>query len=256
MLRAVSTFTFATLMAACVASPDDRAQALNSNATATAPTITFAADWTQTTSAPLVAGGSATIAYDLSRASTACEGESNNMDVWGESGFALFDDGTETSFSVSNLVGGVTTPTDATIAVPAAAASVQLWFETNNIWGCAAYDSDTVDFGADWSFTQTGPVHAGDQVVVHYDPDRLNQCYALSNEQPAWNITLYWQVDGGAITDVAADVPDGADLAPADPIISVPPGHDLAMWFEATSIYGCQAWDSDYGSNYHVAIAP
>jgi hypothetical protein len=235
------------------------------------PTITFAADYTQTTTGPLVAGGSATVHYDLGRVTT-CEAQSNNMAVWGETGYALFDDGTETSFPVSQLLGGSAIGVDYDLALPAAATSVQLWFETTNEWGCVAYDSNygqnyafaldrsglgaTLDFGADWTFTQTGPVHAGDQVVVHYDPDRLNQCYALSNEQVAWSIALYWQVDGGAVTQLAADVPDGADLAPADPIITVPSGSDLAMWFAATSVYGCEAWDSDFGANYRVAIAP
>ncbi len=70
----------------------------------------------------------------------------------------------------------------------------------------------------------------------------------------AWGITLHWQVDGGAVHDVSAARADGSFLAPADPVITMPHGHDLALWFEATSVYGCHAYDSDSGANYHVAI--
>jgi hypothetical protein len=271
MLRPLIVLAFATSVAACVADPasSTRVAVRGGSAADATPTITFAADFTQAASGPLVAGGSATVHYDLARV-TICEAQSNNMAVWGETGFALFDDGTQTSFPVTLLESGSAVGVDATIALPASASSVQLWFETTNEWGCVAYDSNygqnytfaldraglgaTLDFGADWTFTQTAPVHAGDQVIIHYDPDRLNQCYALSNEQPAWSITAYWQVDGGTVNQVVADVPDGADLAPADPVMSVPSGHDLALWFDATSVYGCSAWDSAYGQNYHVAI--
>jgi hypothetical protein len=65
---------------------------------------------------------------------------------------------------------------------------------------------------------------------------------------------MYWQVDGGAVQSALASRIDGDELVAADPLVTVPPGADLAMWFEATSAYGCDAWDSAYGANYHFAI--
>jgi hypothetical protein len=67
-------------------------------------------------------------------------------------------------------------------------------------------------------------------------------------------VTAHWQVDGGAVHDVLATRADTDFLVAADPQIAMPNGHDLAMWFEATSVWGCHAWDSAYGANYHFAI--
>jgi hypothetical protein len=269
-MRIIAIFTLANALAACAVDPTgSSAEATSGKADGEEPTITFAADYTQTTSGTLLAGSPVTVHYDLARI-TDCRAQSNNSDVWGVTGYALFDDGTQAAFAVSNLVGGQAVPVDAELALPAAASSVQLWFVVTNEWGCIGYDSNyganytfsidrhglgaTLAFGQDWSFTQSGPVHAGDRIVIHYAPQRLQQCQAEQNEVPAWGITAHWQVDGGDVHDVMAATPNGTFLAPADPIVTVPRGHDLALWFEATSIYGCHAWDSDYGANYHVTI--
>jgi hypothetical protein len=258
------------LVAACAADPSTSGNtAGEGKADGTEPTIAFNGDFSQTVTGHLLAGSPVRVQYSLDRV-TACKGESNNSDVWGASGFAAFDSGEQTSFEVSRLASGHTVPVDAEVQLPASATSVSFWFTSNNEWGCIAYDSNygnnytfsidrhglgaVLDFGGDWSFSQSAPVHAGDQIVVHYSPDRLSQCYALSNEMAAWGITAHWQVDGGAVHDVMAARPDGSQLVSADPVISVPRGHDLALWFEATSAYGCHAWDSAYGANYHVTI--
>ena len=71
---------------------------------------------------------------------------------------------------------------------------------------------------------------------------------------PAWAVTAHWQVDDGAVHDVPATRPETDFLVAADPQITIPNGHDLALWFEATSVWRCHAWDSAYGANYHFAI--
>ncbi len=268
MLRLASLSSL--LVAACAADPHTAGStAGEGKADGTEPTIAFAGDFTQTVTGALLAGSPVRVQYSLDRV-TACKAESNNSDVWGATGYAVFDTGEQTSFSVSRLDTGHTVPVDAEVQLPAAATSVAFWFTSTNEWGCIAYDSNyganygfsidrhglgaVLDFGGDWSFSQSGPVHAGDQIVVHYTPDRLSQCYALSNEMAAWGIPAHWQVDGGTVNDVMAARPDGSQLVAADPVITVPRGHDLALWFEATSIYGCHAWDSAYGANYHVTI--
>ena len=271
MLRDALMFSFATVLAACATDATSAANEAEGGGKAdgSEPTISFQADYTQSASGTLLAGSTARVHYDLDRLQT-CRGESNNSDVWGVTGYALFDDGTQTQFALSNLVGGKATPVDAELELPASASGVQLWFSISNEWGCIAYDSSygsnygfaidrhglgaTLDFAADGSFTQSGAIHAGDQIVVHYSPDRLKQCQAQSNEMAAWGIAMHWQVDGGAVHDAYAARANGSYLAPADPVIAVPSGHDLALWFEATSIYGCHAWDSSYGANYHATI--
>jgi uncharacterized protein YraI len=271
MLRSLATFTFVTALAACAVDASDGSTtgAEGGKADGSEPTITFKADYTQKASGTLVAGSSVRVRYALDRLQD-CRGTSGGSDQWGVSGYAKFDDGTETTFGLSNLVGGKTTAVDAELQIPAGASSVDLWFSINNRWGCSSYDSDygnnysfaidrhglgaTLDFPGDGSFSPSGAVHAGDKVTVHYAPQRLQECQAETNGNAAWGITLHWQVDGGTVHDAYAARADGTSLTPADPVITVPRGGDLAMWFEATSIYGCHAYDSDSGANYHVAI--
>jgi hypothetical protein len=67
-------------------------------------------------------------------------------------------------------------------------------------------------------------------------------------------VTAHWQVDGGAVHDVSVTRAESDVLVAGDPEIVPPHGHDLALWFEATSIWGCHAWDSADGANYHFTI--
>ena len=164
------------------------------------------------------------VTYDLLPRLQTCRGESNGFQVWGVTEFAQFDGGTTVNFPLSELSREDVVPVDGELALPASATHVALWFQQTNEWGCSAYDSDyganhgfalepsgaqaVIDFTSDVSAapTETGALAAGDEVVVHYDPDRLAQCYALSNEQPAWGVTLYWQIDGGAVSSTPASI--------------------------------------------------
>jgi hypothetical protein len=65
---------------------------------------------------------------------------------------------------------------------------------------------------------------------------------------------MFGQVDGGAVQTTPASLVEGDALVSADPTITIPQGAALAMWFEATSSYGCVAWDSQYGANYQFTI--
>jgi hypothetical protein len=228
-------------------------------------------DFSTTQSGPLIAGGNVTVEYDLARIST-CQATSNGFAVWGVTGYAQFDDGTIVTLTLSQLQGANVIPVAATLALPASATSVALWFAESNEWGCIAYDSNysqnytfalqpsgaaaVIDFPTSLSQapTQSAAIAAGDQVVVHYEPDRLSQCYALSNEAPAWSVTMFWQVDAGAVQSTPASLVEGDALVAADPTITIPQGSALALWFEATSSYGCVAWDSQYGANYQFTI--
>ncbi|HEY3806919.1 MAG TPA: DUF6209 family protein [Kofleriaceae bacterium] len=266
-------FTLLGALAACTTATPPTSQVVNAvdSTGSNEATIAFQAGYTETTTGALVAGSTVRVTYDLSRLET-CDAESDGIAVWGTTGYAQFDDGTTVALTVSELQGTAVVPVAADLVLPASATSVAFWFTQTNEWGCVAYDSDfgqnytfelqasgaaaVVDFPTDPSAppTQSNPIHAGDQIVVHYDPDRLSRCYALENEQPAWQVMMYWQVDGGAVQSALASRIDGDELVAADPLVTVPPGADLAMWFEATSAYGCDAWDSAYGANYHFAI--
>jgi hypothetical protein len=233
------------------------------------PTLTFAADFTQSASGPLVAGGTMQIDYALDRL-TDCRAQSNGSDQWGVAGWAQFDGGTPVTFAVSRISGGTTVPVLASVDIPRGAHHVAMWFTETNVYGCNAYDSNeganygfdiqansgavVLDFAADFTMSQSGTVHAGSTVILHYDPSRLQQCAASSGGHAAWGITGHYQADGGTVHDVLVSQASGTDVVAADPAITVPRGSDLALWFEASSVYGCDAIDSAYGANYHVAI--
>jgi hypothetical protein len=270
-----SLFVAATLfIVSCTTAPDQSTGTGGlgnggGKADAAATTLTFASDWSEIANGPLVAGSTIRVAYDLARL-TSCRGSTGGSEVWGVGGFAQFDDGTTAAFAVSELQGGHVVPVIADLEIPAAATQVELWFQITNVWGCTAYDSNdsanyhfaiehhgtdaVLAFDADFSESQSGALHAGDRVVVHYEPARLAQCAGTKYGRAAWGVTGYWQVDDGAVHTVAVSRADGAALVADDPTITLPAGHEVALWFEATSVWGCHAWDSDFGANYHATI--
>lgn len=121
----------------------------------------------------------------------------------------------------------------------------------------AAQGTPTLTFNADWSTQQSvNPLPPGGTVAIVYDESRLSQCRGTtSSGGPAWSITGYFQLNGGAVQSfwVAGHDPAGGTSQPS---ITLPAGEsgDLALWFEVTSLYGCQAWDSNYGNNYHFNV--
>lgn len=270
--RSLVSLLFATSLVACAAdgADDPAGGGGGGKADADTPVLTFSDDWSETQSGELFAGSPVRIAYDLDRLQD-CRGATNGSEVWGVGGFASFDGRAPVSFALSRIDGsGVVHPVTAELEIPANASSVQLWFAINNRWGCVAYDSNSnanyefsvapapsgavLEFNADYSEDQSGPLRAGDQVIVHYDPARLAECEASRNGTAAWSVTMHYKVDGGAVKTMLVSRAEGYELIAADPTLTVPRGSDLELWFSATSVYGCNAIDSDLGANYHYAI--
>lgn len=273
MIRsAYATLLFATVstLGACAADPAaDSTTGGGGKADGSAPTITFADDWSESVSGDLLAGSPVRISYDLDRLPD-CHGSSGGSEVWGTSGFASFDGGAPVAFEVSRLVNGVVKPVTAQLEIPAGTSSAEFWFSSTNIWGCNAYDSNmganykfavhhsaggaVLSFDADWSESQSEAIHAGDAVVVHYDPSRLKECQASSGGHAGWGITAHYSVDGGSEKTLMVSRADGSTLVAGDPALTIPRGHDLTMWFDASSIFGCHAYDSNMNANYHFTI--
>ena len=264
------TFLLATLLVACAVDPSgSQSTGGGGKGDGQEPTLTFAADFTESLSGSLLAGSPVRVRYALDRL-TACRTESGGSAQWGISGYAQFDSGDPVSFAVSRLDNGAVVPVDAELEIPASATHVAMWFTVSDAYGCIAYDSnnsanyafdvDRHGLGAVLTFTpdgnvfQTGPIHAGDQIVVDYSPFRVGTCNASQGGYPQWGITGHWMIDGGAVHDFMPARADGDQLVAADPIITVPHGSDLAMWFESTNVYGCHAYDSAYGQNFHFGV--
>jgi hypothetical protein len=113
----------------------------------------------------------------------------------------------------------------------------------------------TVSFNGDWSITQSAPLVAGGTVRFAYDASRLPGCRGEANGKPAWGITGAAQLNGGAVASFEA-----GGLSPSNgtnpPVVALPQAGDLAVWFQITNRWGCQAWDSNYGANYHLQVVP
>ncbi|MGE0403633.1 MAG: DUF6209 family protein [Kofleriaceae bacterium] len=257
-----------TAFAGCAETPAGEG-GTSGKADGTLTRLTFDDSWRETADGPIVAGSPIRIAYDLDRLQD-CRGETGGSEVWGATGYASFDGGEPKTFAVSRLDGGRVVAVEAELDVPSTATSVDLWFSSSNRWGCIAYDSNesanysfeveqrsdtaVLAFDADWTESQSGAVAGGGKVIVHYDPDRLSQCAGSSGGTAQWSVTGYYQVDGGTVKSLSVTRANGPDLVPSDPTITVPNGSELSLWFEATSRWGCHAYDSDFGANYRYDI--
>jgi hypothetical protein len=111
----------------------------------------------------------------------------------------------------------------------------------------------TLHFGADYAVTQSGPIYAGSRLRVVYDADRMPTCRGEQYGQPAWKVTGLYKVNGGETREFLA-----AGYVPAEPYpeIVVHEVGDLELWFRNDNRWGCEAWDSDLGKNFHFEIKP
>jgi hypothetical protein len=117
----------------------------------------------------------------------------------------------------------------------------------------SSVDSATVTFGADWTQRLTGSLIAGRPVRIAYDPTRLPQCRGESNNLPAWAITGYFRVNGGAAQTFA--VAPIVARSPALPVITLPnTTGSLELWFQVNNRWGCNAYDSNFGANYRFNV--
>jgi len=109
-----------------------------------------------------------------------------------------------------------------------------------------------ISFDASFNETVTGTLRAGGKVEIHYDPARLTTCRGTEGGRPQWGIGGQWRIAGGAtssFTIAGLMEPAGNTVT-----IALPASGDLELWFVNTSKYGCVAYDSDFGRNYHFRV--
>jgi hypothetical protein len=142
----------------------------------------------------------------------------------------------------------------ATIALAAAALLAGCTGASDIASTSAATSTPMISFNSDWSI-QSDPIVGGSTAILHYDPARLPQCRAVYEGFPAWGITATWQADGGFARSAPVTQFANGTVSAVDATFRVPFGRDLAVWFFASDEFGCTAYDSDYGRNFHFAIS-
>ncbi len=118
-------------------------------------------------------------------------------------------------------------------------------------------DAATLKLTSDFQTTVIGQAAAGQGLRIEYALERLPQCRGnVGGGGPGWNISGFYSENGGVAKsfEVTALTPDGKDRV-AKPAHIVPSaGGDIAIWFQVTSAFGCQQFDSQYGQNFHLAV--
>ncbi|WP_164010736.1 DUF6209 family protein [Pyxidicoccus trucidator] len=103
-------------------------------------------------------------------------------------------------------------------------------------------------------FPSSNPLPYGQTAAIIYDASRLTTCRGDYMGNPGWSIYAYYKWNNGPVQPAIW-------VAGAKPYATVPPPSiplntrgDLAIWFENTSRWGCQGWDSNYGNNFHFNV--
>ncbi|HWE29786.1 MAG TPA: DUF6209 family protein [Polyangia bacterium] len=245
------------------------AAADTTSTSSTPPTLSFAADWSVTQSAPVVSGGKATIHYDIARLPN-CRMQYEGGPAWGIVAYWAVDGGQAFSQPVTQLQNGDNVPVDVTFDVPPGA-DLAVWFYASDEGGCSQWDSSygrnfhfalVADAPAihfrwpAWSDDQSAPLVAGHDFLVDYDIRRLPFCRQDYNGLQTWDVTVGYRFDGGAAASASlTTTPNDYQRVQAPARIAAPAGAaTVELWFVNDDRTGCQTWDSAYGTNYRFAL--
>ncbi len=121
-------------------------------------------------------------------------------------------------------------------------------------------------FDTVWNEFPVGTLRAGSRVAIRYAPSRLPDCRGSHNGFPAWNMEAFVRfLPGGQTASgpvVAFRNHQGrptSEFYPIPFLTQVPDdATSMEVWFHNASGAGndCDAWDSNYGTNYHFDVHP
>ncbi len=117
-----------------------------------------------------------------------------------------------------------------------------------------------VEFQAGWRQAQHGLLVAGADMVVDFDPWRMTTCRNTHNGFPAWNIMGHARfLPGGETASASVRAFESPSGVPTNTVVRapwrlpIPAGTTrVEFWFHNTAGAGvqCEAYDSNFGSNY------
>jgi hypothetical protein len=254
------------------ASNENATSGSQADTTSTTPDFVFDGTWGYHGDGTRTPGAIANIVYDTSRLSK-CRATTDGVAAWAIVAFVSADGGAAKQYPLPAVDGSaVSVP----IEIPYAT-DMAIWFEATDDSGCTQWDSNygnnfhfnvetptrtVVHFNSNFTTSVQSapgldfPLQSGAVVDIDYDFARLPQCRSYSGNVPAWQITLFYQRNGGT------PVSDDLNVAVDNNFRVQQPGHielpagttSLTVWFENDDTYGCNAWDSDYGQNYTFAV--
>ena len=116
-------------------------------------------------------------------------------------------------------------------------------------------EAGTLTFGGDFGVSVSGSLQKGKKVRVAYDASRLTACRGDQNGHPGWTITGYYTIGSGSVHSFEAGgfSPSGGT---EPPVLTLDASGDLQVWFQNNSVWGCNAYDSAFGKNYHFTVLP
>lgn len=118
-------------------------------------------------------------------------------------------------------------------------------------------DAATLKLASDFTTSVTGEAAAGKGLRIEYALERLPQCRGnVGGGGPGWNVTGFYSENGGAAKtfEVSALSADGKDRVAKAARIVPTQGGEVAIWFQIASAFGCSAFDSQFGQNFHVPV--
>lgn len=254
------------------ASENDATSGSQADTTSTAPDFVFDGSFGYHGDGTRTPGSVAHIVYDTSRLPK-CRATQDGVAAWSIVAFVSADGGAAKQYALPSVDGSAV---QVPIEIPYAT-DMAIWFEATDESGCTQWDSSygnnfhfnvaeptrtVVHFNSNFTTTTQSapgndyPLKAGQVVDIDYDFARLSECRSYSANVPAWQITMFYQRNGGTVVSSDLNVLTDNIYGVQQPgHIELPAGTtNLTLWFENDDTYGCNAWDSNYSQNYSFSV--
>lgn len=140
------------------------------------------------------------------------------------------------------------------------------YYYTASDEGACPPNVGSVLFSLDWAENVFGALHQGGYMTVNYALERLPQCRGTHNGFPAWDILANarfspgGQTFSGSVRQIVTNMGTPTnDATPLPWTVKIPDdATSVELWFHNYTGAGssCEAWDSNYGANYHFDVWP